>query len=74
MFTFNDLNNTHRTFVIAEAGSNWKCGAYDDDLKRAKELINIATKCGADAIKFQTFKADNLVSKTAQKAFYQKQI
>ena len=33
---FNDPNNI---FVIAEAGSNWKCGDYPDDLNQAKNLI-----------------------------------
>ena len=40
--------------------------------KLAKELIAVAAKSGADAVKFQTFKAENLVSKTAKKADYQK--
>ena len=43
------------TFVIAEAGSNWKVGKYKDDLTMAKKLIKEAAKAGADAIKFQTF-------------------
>ncbi len=70
MFTFDDLNNPHKTFVIAEAGSNWKCGAYDDDFKRAKELINIATKCGADAIKFQTYRPETTYVANAGKSNY----
>lgn len=70
MFTFNDLNNTRRTFVIAEAGSNWKCGSYDDDLKRAKKLIDIATKCGADAIKFQTYRPETTYVTNAGKSDY----
>lgn len=53
-----DFNNKKRIFVIAEAGSNWKCGSYDDDLKQAKQLIKIASKCGADAIKFQTYRSE----------------
>jgi len=43
------------TFVIAEAGSN-----HNGDLKTAKELIDAAADAGADAVKFQTFRADNL--------------
>ena len=70
MFTFDDLNNTRRTFVVAEAGSNWKCGAYDDDLKRSKELINVATKCGADAIKFQTYRPETTYVANAGKSNY----
>ncbi len=65
MFKFDDLHNTHRTFVIAEAGSNWKCGSYDDDLKRAIELIKVAAKCGADAIKFQTFRSETVYASNA---------
>jgi len=53
------FENSSRTFIIAEAGSNWKCGSYEDDLKRAKELITIASNAGADAVKFQTYKPDS---------------
>ncbi len=55
-------------FIIAEAGVN-----HNGSLELAKQLINVAAEAGADAVKFQTFKADKLVSKTAQKADYQKQ-
>ncbi|PHM17948.1 MAG: N-acetylneuraminate synthase [Sulfuricurvum sp. PD_MW2] len=55
-------------FIIAEAGVN-----HNGSLEIAKELIDVAVQSGADAVKFQTFKADKLVSKTAQKASYQKQ-
>lgn len=55
-------------FIIAEAGVN-----HNGSLEIAKALIDVAAKSGADAVKFQTFKADKLVSKTAQKASYQKQ-
>ena len=48
------------TYVIAEAGVN-----HNNSLKRAKELIVKAAKSGADAIKFQTYKADRLVTKKA---------
>jgi len=54
-------------FIIAEAGVN-----HNGDIKLAKELIDIAVEVGANAVKFQTFKAKNLVSKDAQKAEYQK--
>ena len=50
------------TFVIAEAGSNWKMGSYKQDLAMAKKLIKEASKAGADAIKFQTFTAEDLTS------------
>ena len=55
-------------FVIAEAGVN-----HNGSIKLAKKLIDVAVESGADAVKFQTFKAESLVSKTAQKADYQKQ-
>lgn len=55
-------------FIIAEAGVN-----HNGSLELAKALIDVAADAGADAVKFQTFKADKLVSKTAQKAQYQKQ-
>ncbi len=55
-------------FIIAEAGVN-----HNGSLELAKALIDVAASAGVDAVKFQTFKADKLVSKTAQKAHYQKQ-
>lgn len=55
-------------FIIAEAGVN-----HNGDIKLAKKLIDTAKNAGADAVKFQTFKAENVVSKVAQKAEYQKQ-
>ena len=44
-------------FIIAEAGSNWRMGTPERDLKMAKILIDIASKSGADAVKFQTYKS-----------------
>ena len=54
-------------FIIAEAGVN-----HNGSIKLAKKLIDVAVESGADAVKFQTFKTENLVSKTAKKADYQK--
>ena len=54
-------------FIIAEAGVN-----HNGSIKLAKKLIDVAVESGADAVKFQTFKTENLVSKTAEKADYQK--
>lgn len=53
-------------FIIAEAGVNHN-GSYTI----AKKLIDVAADSGADAIKFQTFKAENLVTKKSKKANYQ---
>ena len=56
----------NRVLIIAEAGVN-----HNGDINTAKELIDVAAKAGVDLIKFQTFKADDLVSKEAKKAKYQ---
>lgn len=55
-----------RVFIIAEAGVN-----HNGDLRIAEEMIDIAVKAGADAVKFQTFTAQNLVCMNAKKANYQ---
>ncbi|MEE9338135.1 MAG: N-acetylneuraminate synthase [Methylococcaceae bacterium] len=57
-----------KVFIIAEAGVN-----HNGCTETAKKMIDVAAIFGADAVKFQTFKAENLVSKTAPKAEYQKQ-
>ena len=57
-----------KVFIIAEAGVN-----HNGSIELAKKLIDIAVEAKADAVKFQTFKAENLVSKNAQKAEYQKE-
>ena len=59
--------NNKKTFIIAEAGVN-----HNGSLKKALELIDVAKLSGADAIKFQTFKAENLATDYAPKAEYQK--
>jgi N,N'-diacetyllegionaminate synthase len=55
-------------FIIAEAGVN-----HNGLIDNAYRLIDVAVEAGADAVKFQTFKAEKLVSKSADKANYQKQ-
>ena len=55
-------------FIIAEAGVN-----HNGSVEIAKKLIDVAVAAGADAVKFQTFKTENIVSKNAQKAEYQRQ-
>jgi N,N'-diacetyllegionaminate synthase len=54
-------------FIIAEAGVN-----HNGDVGLAKQLVNAAVAAGADAVKFQTYKTENVVLKTAPKAKYQK--
>jgi len=53
-----NFDDPKHIFVIAEAGSNWKCGSFEDDLTQAKNLIKCASKAGADAVKFQTYKPE----------------
>ena len=54
------------TLIIAEAGVN-----HNGSVEIAKQLINIAAEAGVDYIKFQTFKASKLVTKSARQAEYQ---
>jgi N,N'-diacetyllegionaminate synthase len=55
-----------RTLIIAEAGVN-----HNGDMELARQLIDAAAEAGADIVKFQTFKADRLVTASAKKAAYQ---
>jgi hypothetical protein len=55
-----------KIFFIAEAGVN-----HNGKLELAKKLVDVAKDVGADCVKFQTFKAEELASKMAQKAEYQ---
>jgi len=55
------------TFIVAEVGVN-----HNGCLKTAKELIDTASSCGADAVKFQSYVTEDLVAKFAEKANYQK--
>lgn len=61
------ISNNSPTFIIAEAGVN-----HGGDMLIAKKLIDLAVKAKADAVKFQTFKAEHLILKNIQKAQYQK--
>ncbi|MCV3443895.1 N-acetylneuraminate synthase [Campylobacter sp. IFREMER_LSEM_CL1097] len=58
----------NKTLVIAEAGVN-----HNGDINLAKKLIEVASEAGADFVKFQTFVAENCISKNAKKAEYQLQ-
>lgn len=62
-----DISARNRTFIIAEAGVN-----HNGDMNLAREMIDIAKEAGADAVKFQTFKADKLILHDIEKAPYQK--
>ena len=55
-----------KSIIIAEAGVN-----HNGDIQLAKKLIDIASDAGADYVKFQSFKAEKLVTPTAKKAVYQ---
>jgi N,N'-diacetyllegionaminate synthase len=55
--------------IIAEAGVN-----HNGSVETAKEMIDVATDAGADFVKFQTFKAETLLTKKAEKADYQKNL
>ena len=56
----------NKTIILAEAGVN-----HNGDIDTAKKLIDVASDAGADSVKFQTFKAERLVSPSAQTAKYQ---
>ena len=58
--------NLKKTFIIAEAGVN-----HNGRLELAIKLVDVAVEAGADAVKFQTFKAEKVVSVNAAKAAYQ---
>jgi len=55
-------------FIVAEAGVN-----HNGKIRLAKQLIDAAKDAGADAVKFQSFKAENVVTRKAPKAKYQKE-
>jgi N,N'-diacetyllegionaminate synthase len=58
-----------RVLIIAEAGVN-----HNGDIRLAKQLIDIAAEVGVDVVKFQTFSADRLVTRTAKKTDYQSEV
>ena len=61
-----NVGHDYPCFIIAEAGVN-----HNGDLNIAKELVKQAKLSGADCVKFQTFKAERLITKNAPKADYQ---
>lgn len=58
--------NNNSTFIIAEIGVN-----HNGDVNLAKNLIKSASECGVDAVKFQTFKSEDLVTQNTKTAKYQ---
>lgn len=62
----NKRDNMSRIYIIAEAGVN-----HNGSLEIAKKMVDAVREAGADAIKFQTFKAENIVTKNASRAEYQ---
>jgi N,N'-diacetyllegionaminate synthase len=68
LFQKNPAAEAPSTFIIAEAGVN-----HNGSLDQALEMVEVAAQCEADAVKFQTFRADRLASAQAEKAHYQKQ-
>ena len=68
---FSNILNCNRgnfTFIIAEIGVN-----HNGDINLAKKMIKSASECGVDAVKFQTFKSEELVTENARTADYQEE-
>jgi N-acetylneuraminate synthase len=61
------VGTNHPCFIIAEAGVN-----HNGSLEMARQLVDMAVRAAADAVKFQTFKAEQIVTRDAPKAEYQK--
>ena len=62
------MENINHAYIIAEAGVN-----HNGQLDKALMMIDVAKRAGADGVKFQSFKTENYITKTADKAKYQKQ-
>lgn len=62
-----NINSESHTFIIAEAGVN-----HNGDIGIAKQMIDAASETGVDAVKFQTFRTENLILRNIEKAPYQK--
>ena len=61
------MSEIKKTYIIAEAGVN-----HNGSVEMAKQLIDVAVESGVDAVKFQTFKTEQVVTRDAPKADYQK--
>ena len=66
----NILNDKNHTFVIAEAGSNWRTKDLKTSVIRAKKMIYAAKASGADAIKFQTYSSEKVYVPNAGNSNY----
>ena len=62
----NYFQKIKKPYLLAEIGVN-----HDGSILKAKKLIKVAKKCGANGVKFQTFKAENLAEKSTPKVKYQ---
>lgn len=62
-----EINERKRVFIIAEAGVN-----HNGQLDLALKLVDMAAQIGADAVKFQTFRAEQVVTETGEMTAYQK--
>ncbi len=69
--TFGHAYIPQKAFIIAEAGSNWRVSGNDaKDLQQAYKMIEVAKEAGADAVKFQVFRAKTLYVPNAGSAEY----
>lgn len=59
-----------KTYIIAEAGSNWRMGTPKRDSAMARALIDVAIEAGADAVKFQTYKPETVYVENAGQSGY----
>lgn len=59
-----------KIFIIAEAGSNWRVGNFEQDLERSYALIEAAKEASADAVKFQLFRSETVYVKNAGMSDY----
>jgi len=64
-----EINETSKTFIIAEAGIN-----HGGNMRIAKKLIDLASQAGSDAVKFQAFKTENFILNNVKKAAYQRKV
>ena len=62
------IGENHPVFIIAEAGVN-----HNGDINLARGLVDVAVEAGVDAVKFQTFITEEIVTRHAEKADYQKE-